>query len=112
MSNDDNDLTPNDLQAALAEAPAAFRRKLSSLHGRPHVRQSLYITPFERELQLLMTSVFAFHLKRPVAQALVVRLALWRLAEDVKRSLEDPKVAKELVKGLLAVREEQPTRAE
>lgn len=99
----------------LAELRRRIKTKtLSSLNpgrrrggGTKHFRQNLFLTPTEVQLRRAIGHALSLHLGQTVAQSLVMRLALYRLATDATASLRDTELAATLKTELLAVRNER-----
>ena len=83
----------------LADAP-----RLSSHKSVNAIRSQFYMTPKAATLYKLTGLAVSVLARRPVAQATVLRLALYRLCHDVTAALNDPALAAEIRRDISAAR--------
>ncbi len=96
------ELDPEAMSRSIREAAKASR--LSSHKSGNAIRSQFYMTPDAAKLYKLTGLAVSVLAQRPVAQATVLRLALYRLCHDVTAALDDQALAAEIRRDMSAAR--------
>lgn len=95
---------PDPEAMARAIRELAHTSRLSCHKSGNAIRSQFYMTPEAAKLYRLTGLSVSVLARRPVAQATVLRLALYRLCHDVNAALNDPALAAEIRRDMSAAR--------